>query len=90
MKKIFAGAFALIFSFSINAQLKELTLEDAVSGSRKFRPTSMVDFNWMPDSQCCSYLSENYSHLLKGSAKGNDVDTIISVNEFNEIAGTET
>lgn len=89
MKKIFAGAFALIFSFSINAQLKELTLEDAVSGSRKFRPTSMVDFNWMPDSQCFSYLSENYRHLLKGSAKGNDVDTIISVNEFNEIAGTE-
>lgn len=89
MKKIFAGAVLLIFSFSLNAQLKELTLEDAVSGSRKFRPASMVDFNWMPDSQCYSYLSENYRHLLKGTAKGKDVDTLLSVNEFNEIAGTE-
>lgn len=89
MKKTFLGILILIVSFSAEAQLKELTLSEAVSGVRNIRPKSLVDFHWMPDSDCYTYLSDNYQHLLKGTVKGNDIDTVLSIQEFNSFAGSQ-
>ena len=88
MKKMFLGILILLVSFSAGAQLKELRLSDAVSG-RNIRPASLVDFHWMPDSECFTYLSDNYQHLLKGTVKGSDVDTLLSVQEFNSLSGSQ-
>ncbi len=88
MKKILLGTLALIISCSAIAQKKELTLQDAVT-TRGLRPASIVDFHWMPDSKCYSYLSSDYGYLLKGVVNSKDVDTLISTRELNEIAGSQ-
>lgn len=88
MKKIFLGLIALTFSFQGVAQ-QELTLEQSTSGIRSILPESILDFQWMSDSKCYTQLSSDFGYLLKGTAKGEEMDTLLSTEEFNEIAGAE-
>jgi dipeptidyl-peptidase-4 len=88
MKKIFLGFVALAFSFQGVAQ-QELTLEQSTSGIRSILPESILDFQWMSDSKCYTQLSSDFGYLLKGTAKGEEMDTLLSTQEFNELAGAE-
>lgn len=86
MKKIILGLAFVAFGFSTLAQLKELSLQEAVM-YRSLFPESLADFQWMPDSENYSYLSSDYRSLLKGSVDGEGSETLLTSEEFNTITG---
>lgn len=88
MKKVVLALAAFAFSFQGFTQ-QELTLEQSTSGMGSIYPESILDFQWMPDSKCYTQLSSNFGYLLKGTVKGEAMDTLLSTQEFNEIAGAQ-
>ena len=85
-------ALVLIAFISINtlkAQTKELTLEDAVMQQyRNFYPQSLVMFQWIPNTDCYSYL-EGYQKLMKASVKNTEPKEILNIQQLNEKLGSE-
>ncbi|MCO4813247.1 MAG: DPP IV N-terminal domain-containing protein [Flavobacteriales bacterium] len=66
------------------AQKTELTLDEAVSQQyRKFYPTSLAMFSWVPDTDCYTYL-ESYQKLMKASVRNTEAKEILSIQQLNE------
>lgn len=72
-----------------NAQLKELTLEDAVMQQYKsFYPTSLAQFAWIPNTDCYTYL-DNYQVLMKASVQNTEAKEMYKIQDINTKLGTE-
>ena len=85
--KIFTAV--LIFSTVSFGQTKELTIEDAVMQQyRKFYPQSLTMFNWVPNTDCYTYL-ESYQKLMKASVRNPEAKEILSIQELNTALGAE-
>ncbi len=81
--------FLTIFSSSTFAQKKELTLENAVMQQyRGFYPQSLIMFQWIPNTDCYSYL-EGYQKLMKASVKNTTAKEILTIQELNSKLGSE-
>ena len=79
----------LTLTHSSIAQKTELTLDDAVSQQyRKFYPTSLAMFSWVPDTDCYTYL-ESYQKLMKASVRKTEAKEILSIQQLNEKLGAE-
>jgi dipeptidyl-peptidase 4 len=75
--------FVAFISNSTLAQKKELTLEDAVMQQyRGFKPQSLMLFQWIPNTDCYSYL-EGYQKLMKASVKNTAAKEILNIQELN-------
>lgn len=75
--------FVAFISSSTLAQKKELTLEDAVMQQyRGFKPQSLIMFQWIPNTDCYSYL-EGYQKLMKASVKNTEAKEILNIQELN-------
>lgn len=82
LKKILLIGFVAISSLGWS-QLKELTLEDAVMQQyRGFYPTSLQLFQWIPETDCYSYL-DNYTKLMKGSVKDESAKEVLTIQDLN-------
>jgi len=88
MKKLLLGFVALTISLQGFTQ-QELTLEESTSGFRGLVPESILDFQWMMDSKCYTQLAPDYQSIMKGTATGDELETIVSLADFNKIAGVE-
>ena len=64
MKK-YILSFLLVGSMSF---AQKLTIEETVTGPRKYAPTSLVAQQWRKDSKSITYLSADFSNLLEKSA----------------------
>lgn len=64
MKKYILG-FLLVGSMSF---AQKLTIEETVTGPRKYAPTSLVAQQWRKDSKSITYLSADFANLLEKSA----------------------
>ena len=64
MKK-YILSFLLVGSISF---AQKLTIEETVTGPRKYAPTSLVAQQWRKDSKSITYLSADFSNLLEKSA----------------------
>ena len=64
MKK-YILSFLLVGSMSF---AQKLTIEETVTGPRKYAPTSLVAQQWRKDSKSITYLSSDFSSLLEKSA----------------------
>lgn len=81
--------FVAISVGSVSAQKKELTLENAVMQQyRSFYPQSLVMFQWIPNTDCYSYL-EGYQKLMKASVKNTTAKEILTIQELNSKLGSE-
>lgn len=90
MKKILFTLILILGTTSVFAQLKELTLEDAVMQQyRGFYPKSLRMFKWVPNTDCYTYLSENYQSLMKASVKNTEAKEWIKIQDVNEALGAE-
>ena len=79
----------LIFSTVSFGQTKELTIEDAVMQQyRKFYPQSLTMFNWVPNTDCYTYL-ESYQKLMKASVRNTEAKEILSIQDLNTALGSE-
>ena len=88
MKKLLLGFVTLTISLQGFAQ-QELTLEQSTSGFRSLVPESILDFQWMMDSKCYTQLAADYQSILKGTATGDEMETLLTLADFNKIAGVE-
>jgi len=89
MIKRFMVAVMLLITTASFGQLKELTFEDAVMQQyRKFAPQSLAMFQWVPDTDCYTYL-EGYLTLMKASVKDKEAKEILTIQDLNTKLGSE-
>lgn len=85
MKSLFITLFVLTFSLSNFAQLKELTLEDAVLGYYKgLYPESLRNLQWVKNTNNFAFITEKGLEIK--SAKNQKTLKIISLEELKNIA----
>ncbi len=89
MRKSFILFIGLVISSVTFGQQKELTLSDAVMRQyRDFRPASLDFFQWIPNTDCYTYLN-NYQSLMKASVRNTEAKEWFTINQVNEKLGTE-
>ena len=82
MKK-YILSFLLVGSMSF---AQKLTIEETVTGPRKYAPTSLVAQQWRKDSKSITYLSADFSNLLEKSAANGWKETTLSTKAEFEAA----
>lgn len=88
MKRILFPLFVL-FVWTANAQLKELTLKDAVlMQNRSLAPERISSFQWIPGSDNYTYVSKNGLMLMKSGIKATADAELLSIDEVNKACGT--
>lgn len=69
---------------------EELTLSDAVMQQyRRFAPTGLNMFQWVPNSDCYAFLSENYQTLMKASVRNTTAREWVTIQTVNAKIGAE-
>jgi dipeptidyl-peptidase-4 len=62
---------------------QKLTIEETVTGARKYAPTSLTAVQWRKDSKSVAYLSSDFTNLMERSAtSGWAVTTLATKSEF--------
>ncbi|MDX2359940.1 MAG: DPP IV N-terminal domain-containing protein [Crocinitomicaceae bacterium] len=88
IKQILVVVAVLVATVSFG-QRKELTLEDAVMQQyRDFYPQSLAMFQWVPDTDCYTYLEE-YTTLMKASMRNTEAKKLLTIQELNTALGSE-
>ncbi|OGS75750.1 MAG: peptidase [Flavobacteria bacterium RIFCSPLOWO2_12_FULL_31_7] len=82
MKK-YILSFLLVGSMSF---AQKLTIEETVTGPRKYAPTSLVAQQWRKDSKSITYLSSDFSSLLEKSAVNGWKETTLATKAEFEAA----
>lgn len=89
MKKTVLFVVGLAVTSLSFGQQKELTLSDAVMQQyRAFYPKSMTMFNWVPDTDCYTYL-KGYKTLMKASVIKPEAKEWMTIEQVNEKLGSE-
>lgn len=65
---------------------QKLTIEETVTGARKYAPTSLVGQQWRKDSKSVSYLSADFTNLLEKSATNGWKETVLATKSEFEAA----
>ncbi len=90
MKKILSLIIIALIATTSFGQSTELTLEEAVMEQyRKFAPTSLIMFKWIPETVNYTYLSENYQTLMKASVKDKSGEEWIRIQDINKALNSE-
>lgn len=82
MKK-YILSFLLVGSISF---AQKLTIEETVTGPRKYTPTSLIAQQWRKDSKSITYVSTDFTSLLEKSATNNWKETTLSTKAEFEAA----
>lgn len=76
-------SFLLVGSMSF---AQKLTIEETVTGPRKYAPTSLVGQQWRKDSKSITYLSTDFTNLLEKSATNGWKETVLATKSEFEAA----
>jgi len=76
-------SFLLVGSMSF---AQKLTIEETVTGARKYAPTSLVGQQWRKDSKSITYLSTDFTNLLEKSATNGWKETVLATKSEFEAA----
>jgi len=69
---------------------QELTLSDAVMQQyRRFAPTGLNMFQWVPNSDCYAFLDESYQKLMKASVRNTEPREWVDIQTVNSKLGSE-
>lgn len=82
MKK-YILSFLLVGSISF---AQKLTIEETVTGPRKFAPSSLIAQQWRKDSKSITYVSTDFTSLLEKSAANNWAATTLATKTEFETA----
>lgn len=73
-------SFLLVGSMSF---AQKLTIEETVTGARKYAPTTLTAVQWRKDSKSITYLSTDFTNLMERNAtSGWTVTTLATKSEF--------
>lgn len=76
-------SFLLVGSMSF---AQKLTIEETVTGARKYAPTSLVGQQWRKDSKSITYLSSDFTNLMERSATNGWKETVLATKSEFEAA----
>lgn len=76
-------SFLLVGSMSF---AQKLTIEETVTGPRKYAPTSLIAQQWRKDSKSITYVSADFTNLLEKSATNGWKETTLSTKAEFEAA----
>ncbi len=74
----------ILLPFTLLAQEKSLTLEQAVLGYwQGLYPKTLTDLQWRPDSYYFTY-TDNWKAIVQGKTQNTSVDTLITLKKINK------
>ena len=76
-------SFLLVGSMSF---AQKLSIEETVTGARKYAPTSLTAVQWRKDSKSVTYLSTDFTNLLEKSATNGWKETVLATKSEFEAA----
>ncbi|NBR15402.1 MAG: hypothetical protein EBU01_12630, partial [Crocinitomicaceae bacterium] len=89
MRRLILPLF-IFFSFISIAQLKELTLKDAVMlQGRSLAPDRITNFQWIPNTSAYSFVSKNWQTLFKSDVKSKEDIELANIADINKASGVE-
>ena len=88
MKGILFLLLTGVFSLSVNAQKKQLTLAESVQ-FRLYGPEHRGGFSWIPGSDQYVFTEESYKVMKRAAAKKNAPEVFLTIREVNAALGAE-
>jgi dipeptidyl-peptidase-4 len=77
-------------SSALLQESQELTLSDAVMQQyRRFAPTGLTMFQWIPNTDCYVYLDETYQKLMKASVRNTEAREWVDIQTVNSKLGSQ-
>lgn len=76
MKKIIISAFALCFHFALFSQ--NFTIEETVTGPRKYAPENILFSQWKKNENAFIYLSNDYQSIIEKSSQNSWKETTLT------------
>ena len=90
MNKIFLLFVSCLITFSTQAQLKKISLEDAVlQQNRKFGADKLTGFQWIPNSSNYSYYTDSWTKMMSANVAKKEATELVKLTDINFALGTK-
>ena len=90
MNKIFLLFVSCLLTFSTQAQLKKISLEDAIlQQNRKFGTDKLTGFQWIPNSSNYSYYTDSWTKMMSANVAKKEVTELVKLSDINSALGTK-
>ena len=90
MNKIFLLFVSCLLTFSTQAQLKKISLEDAVlQQNRKFGADKLTGFQWIPNSSNYSYYTDSWTKMMSANVAKKEAAELVKLSDINSALGTK-
>ena len=90
MNKIFLLFVSCLLTFSTQAQLKKISLEDAVlQQNRKFGADKLTGFQWIPNSSNYSYYTDSWTKMMSANVAKKEATELVKLSDINFALGTK-
>lgn len=90
MNKIFILTLCCFVTIATVSQTKKLTLEQGVlEQNRQFRADKLVGFQWIPNTNTYTYVTDNYTKMITESSSDSKTTGIVTLADINSALGTK-
>ncbi|TBX67537.1 S9 family peptidase [Flavobacterium silvisoli] len=90
MNKKIVLAFTFFIAVSMQAQLKKITLDDAVmQQNRAFRADKLLGFQWIPNTNRYVYYTDTFTKMMTADTKNSKATELITLADINKELGTK-
>ena len=90
MNKIFLLFVSCLLSFSTQAQLKKISLEESVlQQNRKFGADKLSGFQWIPNSSNYCYYTDSWTKMMSANVVKKEATELVKLNDINSALGTK-
>ena len=90
MKKYILSLVCFIAAISTQAQLKKISLEDAVlQQNRKFGADKLTGFQWIPNSSNYSYYTDSWTKIMSANVVKKEAAELVKLSDINSALGTK-
>ncbi len=90
MVKKIALVFSFFIAFTTQAQLKKISLEDAVLQQNKaFRADKLLGFQWIPNTNKYVYYTDNFTKMVSATTTDANATELVTLADVNSALGTK-
>ena len=82
--------FSFFIAFSLQAQLKQITIEESVlQQNRKFGADKLTGFQWIPNTNKYVYYAETFTKMMSASTTNSKAIELVTLSDVNSALGTK-
>ncbi len=90
MNKRILAAFVFFLAVTTQAQLKRISLDDAVmQQNRAFRADKLLGFQWIPNTNKYVYYADTFTKMMTANTKDSKATELITLTDINKELGTK-